>query len=61
MTKINLMNTLEEKCDAMNISITMFFTKYTMLREAIILDIHVFNEKFMNQKEYDKKIRNYSK
>ena len=61
LTKRNLMNTFEEKCDAMNISITKFFTKYTMLRQAGIPDIHVFNEKLMNQKEYDKNIRDYEK
>ena len=61
LTKRNLMNTLEEKCDAMNISITKFFTKYTMLRQASIPDIHVFNENLMNQKDYDKKIRDYAK
>ena len=55
------MNTSEEKCDAMNISITKFLTEYTMLRQAGIPDIHVFNEKLMNQKEYEKKIKDYAK
>ena len=54
------MNSLE-KCDSMNISITKFLVKYAMLRQAGIPDIHVFNEKLMNQKEYDKKISDYEK
>ena len=45
----------------MNFSITKFLEKYTMLRRAGILDIHVFNDKLMNQKESDKKIRDHSK
>ena len=32
-----------------------------MIRQASIPDIHFFNEKLMNQKEYDKKIRDYAK
>ena len=32
VTKRNLMNNLEEKCEAMNISITNFLEKYTILR-----------------------------
>ena len=50
LTKKTLMNNLKEKFDAMNISITKFLAKYTMLRQAGILDIHVFNEKLMDQK-----------
>ena len=55
------MNNLKEKCDAMNFSITKFLAKYTMLRQAGIPDIHVFNEKLMDQKQYDKKIRDHAK
>ena len=45
----------------MNFSITKFLAKYTMLRQAGIPDIHVFNEKLMDQKKYDKKIRDHAK
>ena len=55
------MNNLEEKCEAMNLSITKFLRKYTMLRQAGLLDIHGFNEKLMVQTDYDKKIRAHAK
>ena len=55
------MNNLKEKCDAMNFSITKFLAKYTMLRQAGIPDIHVFNDKLMDQKEYDKNISDHAK
>ena len=55
------MKNLEEKCESMNISTTNFMVKYTNLRHRGLLDIHVFNEKLMPQKYYDKKIREFSK
>ena len=55
------MKNLEEKCEAMNLAITRFMVKYTNLRQKGLPDIHVFNEKIMPQKDYDKKIREFSK
>ena len=55
------MNSLEEKSETMNLSITKFMTKYTMLHQAELLDIHGFNEKLMVQIDYDKKIRDHAK
>lgn len=55
------MNNLEDKCDNMNISITKFKTKYDLLLEVGLPDIHTLNEKLMPQKDYDQKIRAYAK
>ena len=61
LTKRNIMNNLEEKCDNMNISISKFKTKYDLLLEAGLPDIHALNEKLMPQKDYDQKIRAHAK
>ena len=61
LTKRNMMNNLEEKCDAMNVSITKFLAKYTMMRQTGLPDIHVCNDKLMAQKYYDNKIRDHAK
>ena len=61
VTKKTLMNYLEEKCESMNIAITKFMVKYTNLRQKGLPDIHVFNEKLMPQKNYDKKIKEFAK
>ena len=55
------MNSLEERCKNMNLSITNFLAKYTILTQACLPDIHGFNEKLMVQKDYAKKIRAYAK
>ena len=55
------MKYLEEKCEAMNLSITKFLTKYTMLRKVGLPDIQGFNGKLLVQTDYDKKIRDHAK
>ena len=55
------MNNLEEKCEAMNLSVTKFLTKYTTLRKAGLPDIDGFNERLMVQIDYDKRIRAHAK
>ena len=61
ITKKNLMNNLEEKCETINLAITRFMVKYTNLRHKGLLDIHVFNEKLMPQKDYYKKFMDFAK
>ena len=56
-----MMNSLEDICKDMNLSITNFMAKYTILTQDGLPDIHCFNEKLMVQIEYDKKIRAYAK
>ena len=61
LAKRNIMNCLEEKCEAMNLSVTKFLAKYTILGKAGLPDIHGFNEKLMVQTDYDKNIRAHAK
>ena len=61
MTKRNIMNNLEEKCETMNFSISKFKSKYEFLLGAGLPDIHGFNEKLLIQKDYDNKIRTHAK
>ena len=56
-----MMNNLEDRCKDMNLAITRFWAKYTVLLEAGLPYIHALNEKLMPQKDYDNKIRAYGK
>ena len=47
LNKWNIMNSLKERCKYMNLSITNFLAKYTILTQAGLPDIHGFNEKLM--------------
>ena len=51
----------EEKCEAMNTTITKFMVKFTNLRQKGLPDIMVINDNLMPQNDYDKKIREYAK
>ena len=55
------MSNLEERCKYMNLTITRFLAKYTILTQAGLPDIHALNEKLMVQTDYDKKIRAQAK
>ena len=55
------MRKLEEKCESMNTAITKFMVKFTNLRQKVLLDIIVINDKLMPQNDYDKKIRDFAK
>ena len=55
------MNNLEEKCETMHLSIAKFKTKYDLLLEVGLLDIHGFNEKLLTEKDYDDIITTHAK
>ena len=45
----------------MNLAITRFWAKYTVLTQAGLPDIHALNERLMAHKDYGNKIRAYAK
>ena len=49
-----MMNNLEDRCKDMNLAITRFWAKYTVLTQAL-------NEKLIPQKDYDNKVKAYAK
>ena len=51
------MRQLEEKCEGMNTTITIFMVKFKNLRQKGLPDIMVINYKLMPQNDYDKKIK----
>ena len=56
ISKRNLMIQLEEKCQNMELSITIFMVKFDVLRQKGLPNPLVINDRLMKHEDYDKKI-----
>jgi len=57
LSKRNLMQNLEDKCQNMQLAIDRFMAKFQILREKGLPNPLVINDKLMTQEDYNKKIR----
>lgn len=61
ISKRNLMVQLEDKCQNMELAITIFMMKFDVLRQKGLPNSLVMNVKLMKHEDYDKKIREVAK
>lgn len=61
LSKRNLMQNLEDKCQNMQIAINRFMAKFQILKEKGLSNPFVINDKLMTQEDYKKKIREVAK
>ena len=57
LSKRNLMQNLDDKCQNMQLAIDRFMAKFQILREKGLPNPLVINDKLMTQEDYNKKIR----
>jgi len=61
LSKRNLMQNLEDKCQNMQVAIDRFMAKFQILREKGLPNPLVINDKLTTQEDYNKKIREVAK
>ena len=55
------MPNLEEKCQNMEVAIHRFMAKFQILREKELPSPLIINEKLMTQRDYDRRLKHFSK
>ena len=61
LTKNNLITQLEEKCQSLEITINMFFTRIEDLNQKGLPSLFVINDKLITQEYYIKKMKKLAK
>ena len=61
ISKRNLMTQLEDKCQTMELAVNKFMNNFDVLRQKVLPNPLVINDKPMRHEYYDKKMREVSK